>query len=171
MSIIVVLEDSNTSLNCALLSGSYQFLEHLGYIFYLRASYDTFFHFYICRDIFPILRNPDVFQDLMDVMIDHVKQLNCDVIVGLEARGFLFGPVMSLALKKPFVPIRKKGKLPGDCIQVEYRLEYGSVSCGPIMHLAYLDLLFAPLNISFIVKNKIFHFKIANGLGLSLHLL
>ena len=80
------------------------------------------------RDIFPLLRDPAVFSDLVDVLVDHVKALNVDVVVGLEARGFLLGPIISHQLKVPFVPIRKKGKLPGPTIKVEYQLEYGTVS-------------------------------------------
>ncbi len=47
---------------------------------------------------------------------------------GLEARGFLFGPMIAQHLNASFVPIRKKGKLPGECVKVEYSLEYGTVS-------------------------------------------
>ena len=49
------------------------------------------------------------------------------LFVGLEARGFLFGPQIASNLGKPFVPIRKKGKLPGKCISVESSKEYGKV--------------------------------------------
>ena len=54
----------------------------------------------------------------MDIMTEHIKNLNADVIVGLDARGFLFGPIISLRLGLPFVPIRKKGKLPGETVAV-----------------------------------------------------
>lgn len=50
-----------------------------------------------------------------------------DVVVGLESRGFLFGTPLALALKVPFVPVRKKGKLPGEVKQVSFTLEYGTV--------------------------------------------
>ena len=53
---------------------------------------------------------------------------NVDVIVGLEARGFVFGPMIAQKLKTAFVPIRKKGKLPGETSSVTYKLEYGEVS-------------------------------------------
>lgn len=61
-------------------------------------------------------------------MTKHVQALDADVVVGLDARGFLFGPIISLRLHVPFVPIRKRGKLPGETAEVEYQLEYGSVS-------------------------------------------
>ena len=49
------------------------------------------------------------------------------ISTGLESRGFLFGPQVALALGIAFVPVRKKGKLPGECIKMEYSLEYGTV--------------------------------------------
>ncbi|PIK36442.1 hypothetical protein BSL78_26731, partial [Apostichopus japonicus] len=78
-------------------------------------------------DIFPVCQNPDVFTDLIDVLVEHLTKTHpkIDVIIGLEARGFIFGPIIAQRLKCSFVPIRKKGKLPGDCIQVSYQLEYG----------------------------------------------
>ncbi|XP_067940959.1 adenine phosphoribosyltransferase-like [Watersipora subatra] len=78
------------------------------------------------KDIFPLLHDPAVFSDLVDVMTNNVRQLNVDVVIGLDARGFLFGPIIAYQLNIPFVPIRKKGKLPGPTMAVEYKLEYGS---------------------------------------------
>lgn len=49
------------------------------------------------------------------------------ILLGLEARGFLFGPILALRLNAAFVPIRKRGKLPGKVIDVEYQKEYGPV--------------------------------------------
>lgn len=51
-----------------------------------------------------------------------------DAIVGLDARGFLLGPIIALRLGAAFVPVRKKGKLPGQTVQAEYQKEYGTVS-------------------------------------------
>jgi adenine phosphoribosyltransferase len=53
------------------------------------------------------------------------KGVKPDVIVGLDARGFLFGPIIAMRLGAAFVPVRKAGKLPGDCNVVEYAKEYG----------------------------------------------
>uniref|UniRef100_K1Q2P9 Adenine phosphoribosyltransferase n=1 Tax=Magallana gigas TaxID=29159 RepID=K1Q2P9_MAGGI len=80
------------------------------------------------RDIFPVLRNPAVFQELLDVMVEQVKAKahNVELIVGLESRGFLFGPSIALKLNCGFAPVRKKGKLPGEKESVEYALEYGT---------------------------------------------
>ncbi|KAK3086068.1 hypothetical protein FSP39_013007 [Pinctada imbricata] len=79
------------------------------------------------RDIFPILRDPSLLKDLCSLMLDHIrsKTSEVDVIVGLEARGFLFGPILAMELGCSFVPIRKAGKLPGKTEKVEYILEYG----------------------------------------------
>ncbi|XP_077982325.1 adenine phosphoribosyltransferase-like [Glandiceps talaboti] len=79
------------------------------------------------RDIFPVLKDPKVFALLIDILADTIKTRvgQVDVIVGLEARGFLFGPMVAVKLGAAFVPIRKKGKLPGKCASVEYTLEYG----------------------------------------------
>lgn len=85
--------------------------------------------FYPFRDIFPVLAKPSVFQDLIDLMLER-SRAKCpaiDVVVGLESRGFLFGTLLALALKVPFVPLRKKGKLPGEVKQVSFTLEYGTV--------------------------------------------
>ena len=57
------------------------------------------------------------------------------IIAGLDSRGFLFGPMVAVALGIAFVPVRKKGKLPGETISVEYQLEYGTVCCFNNMHV------------------------------------
>uniref|UniRef100_A0A0P4VTL8 Adenine phosphoribosyltransferase n=1 Tax=Scylla olivacea TaxID=85551 RepID=A0A0P4VTL8_SCYOL len=82
----------------------------------------------IFRDIFPVLADPAVFTDLINVMVERVQASHPtpDVVVGLESRGFLFGTPLALALKVPFVPVRKKGKLPGEVKQVSFSLEYGT---------------------------------------------
>ncbi|XP_071958974.1 adenine phosphoribosyltransferase-like [Antedon mediterranea] len=80
------------------------------------------------RDIFPVLRNAELFEDLIELLVEKIKTQVPDVelIVGLDARGFLFGTLIAQKLKIGFVPIRKKGKLPGECCQVSYSLEYGT---------------------------------------------
>ena len=54
-----------------------------------------------------------------------LKDLDFDYLAGLESRGFLFGPLIAYKCNKGFVPIRKKGKLPGNKVQYQYALEYG----------------------------------------------
>ncbi|KAI1106233.1 adenine phosphoribosyltransferase [Jackrogersella minutella] len=80
-------------------------------------------------DILPIFQNPIAFESLLEVLVLLIRERfgtqTPDVIVGLEARGFLFGPTLALRLNRPFVPVRKKGKMPGACRTVEYKKEYG----------------------------------------------
>ncbi|XP_054164953.1 adenine phosphoribosyltransferase-like [Oppia nitens] len=82
------------------------------------------------RDFFPVLRNPDVFKDLIDLMAEKIKNIEpkVEAIVGLESRGFLLGAPLALLLKIPFIPVRKPGKLAGLVNKSSYTLEYGSDS-------------------------------------------
>ncbi|XP_053593041.1 adenine phosphoribosyltransferase-like isoform X1 [Microplitis demolitor] len=83
----------------------------------------------IYKDIFGVYQNVTAMRAMNDLLIDHVKSLkNVDVIVGLDSRGFLLGPILSTELGKPFVPIRKKGKLPGNIKRESYTLEYGEAT-------------------------------------------
>ncbi|KZT24442.1 adenine phosphoribosyltransferase [Neolentinus lepideus HHB14362 ss-1] len=84
-------------------------------------------------DIFPILRNPVAFETLITHFVHHLTSYTIpkssskkvDAIVGLDARGFLLGPIIALRLGAAFVPVRKKGKLPGQCVSATYEKEYG----------------------------------------------
>ena len=78
------------------------------------------------RDITGILQDADGFKLAVDQLVARVKDLDFDVIVGAESRGFIFGAAMAYKLKKAFVPARKKGKLPRETISQEYALEYGT---------------------------------------------
>lgn len=82
------------------------------------------------EDILPIFANPSLHEALLRALELHVTQMfpdaqKPDVIVGLEARGFLFGSSLALRLGASFVPVRKKGKLPGPCETAAYQKEYG----------------------------------------------
>jgi adenine phosphoribosyltransferase len=68
--------------------------------------------------------NPEVFQLCIDVFTRRYSELDVDCIAGLDARGFVLGPPIALALKKPFVMIRKKGKLPNAVSGEDYSKEY-----------------------------------------------
>jgi len=61
----------------------------------------------------------------LDIFESHIRPLNPTVIVGLDARGFIFAPVLALRLNIRFIPVRKKGKLPGETEQAKYVKEYG----------------------------------------------
>ena len=80
----------------------------------------------IFKDITPILLDAQLTRDIVDEMVSNVKSLNIDAIVGIESRGFWFGIMLANKLNIPFIPIRKKGKLPYKTISYSYDLEYGS---------------------------------------------
>ncbi len=80
----------------------------------------------IFRDITSVLQDADGLQLAIDSMQDRLKDIDVDVIAGTESRGFIFGVPIAYNLHKPFVPIRKKGKLPRETVSVSYDLEYGS---------------------------------------------
>ena len=79
----------------------------------------------IFRDITPVLQNAKAFNEVICSMVDCVRGMKPDVVVGIESRGFILGAPISLELDAGFVPVRKIGKLPFDTIQAEYSLEYG----------------------------------------------
>ena len=64
----------------------------------------------------------------IDSMQECLKEKDVDVIVWTESRGFIFGVPIAYNLRKPFVPVRKKGKLPRETVSIEYELEYGTAS-------------------------------------------
>ncbi len=78
------------------------------------------------KDITPVLEDPVLSKDIVDYFCEQLKPLNLDAIVGVESRGFLFGMPIAIALKVPFITVRKKGKLPYKTISYKYDLEYGS---------------------------------------------
>ncbi|KAM9269124.1 adenine phosphoribosyltransferase isoform 1-T1 [Cariama cristata] len=79
------------------------------------------------RDISPLLKDPVAFRALIDLLEDHLRTSfpKIDFIAGLDSRGFLIGPPLAQRLGIGFIPIRKKGKLPGPTESVSYALEYG----------------------------------------------
>ena len=78
------------------------------------------------KDITPVLEDPDLCRDLVDFMAEQLKNTEVDAIVGVESRGFLFGMPLAIKLGKPFITVRKKGKLPYQTVSYKYDLEYGS---------------------------------------------
>jgi adenine phosphoribosyltransferase len=75
-------------------------------------------------DILPLLKNKNAFKEMIDQLAAHYKDQKIDVIASNEARGFILGAPLAYALGVGFVPIRKKGKLPGTCAQITYQKEY-----------------------------------------------
>ena len=80
------------------------------------------------KDITPILHNPELSKMVVAALSAVIKPLNVDAIVGIDSRGFLFGPSLARLLDLPFVLVRKQGKLPGDTMAYSYDLEYGSAT-------------------------------------------
>ena len=82
----------------------------------------------IFRDVTSILQDADGLHMAVDSLIDMVKDLDYDLVIGPESRGFIFGVPVAYAHHKGFVPVRKKGKLPCETIAMEYDLEYGQAT-------------------------------------------
>src|SRR5438034_3431174 len=79
----------------------------------------------VFKDITPILNNPALFRASIDLFLEHCRGKKIDKIVGIDARGFLFGSAVAYELGVGFVPIRKAGKLPYKTEVAKYSLEYG----------------------------------------------
>jgi adenine phosphoribosyltransferase len=77
-------------------------------------------------DITTLLKDKTGFARLIDLLSEHYIGKQIDLILGMEARGFIFGPALAYRLNAGFVPVRKPGKLPAAAARVEYDLEYGS---------------------------------------------
>lgn len=80
----------------------------------------------IFKDITPVLQHHQAFAEVVDRMTDYARVKSADIVVGIESRGFILGSPVALALGVGFVPVRKVGKLPHECIQATYDLEYGT---------------------------------------------
>ncbi len=78
------------------------------------------------RDVTGLLENPIAYQAAIDILTEHYRGKGITKVAGTEARGFLFGAPVALALGLGFVPVRKVGKLPGATYRQEYQLEYGT---------------------------------------------
>jgi adenine phosphoribosyltransferase len=80
----------------------------------------------IFRDLTTLMKDPEALRESCDILYERYRNLDIDKIVGIDARGFVFGAVVAYKLGIGFVPVRKKGKLPAETIEVSYSLEYGS---------------------------------------------
>lgn len=77
------------------------------------------------KDITTLLKEGTVYKAAIDRMVEAVKGKQIDFVAGPEARGFVIGAPLAYALGVGFIPIRKSGKLPGECVEASYSLEYG----------------------------------------------
>jgi adenine phosphoribosyltransferase len=82
----------------------------------------------IFRDVTSVLQDAEGLHLAIETMQDMVKDLEVDVIAGPESRGFIFGTPIAYNMHKPFVLIRKKGKLPCETVSIDYELEYGTAT-------------------------------------------
>lgn len=80
----------------------------------------------IFRDITGVLQEPEGLRLAVDSIVDDLSDVEFDVIVAPESRGFVFGVPVAYKMAKGFVPARKRGKLPRETVEIEYDLEYGS---------------------------------------------
>jgi adenine phosphoribosyltransferase len=78
------------------------------------------------KDVTTLLKDKDVFKYTVDRIAEHLQDKNIDLVIGPEARGFLFGAPIAYAIGAGFIPVRKHGKLPCETVKVNYALEYGS---------------------------------------------
>lgn len=77
-------------------------------------------------DITTLLKDPCGLRGVIDGLRSQYREAQVDVVLGVEARGFIFAPALAYALGAGFVPVRKPNKLPAECLRVTYDLEYGS---------------------------------------------
>ncbi len=77
------------------------------------------------RDITTLMQDPVAYKEACDIFFNRYRDMKIDKVVGIDARGFVFGAVLAYHLNVGFVPVRKKGKLPYNTISASYTLEYG----------------------------------------------
>lgn len=82
----------------------------------------------VFKDVTPLLADPVLSNEICDAILDRFADKKIDAIVAVESRGFLYGFLLAHKLNVPFIPVRKKGKLPGETIEFSYDLEYGSAT-------------------------------------------
>ena len=82
----------------------------------------------IFRDVTTVLQNPEGLKLSIESMQEKLKDVDFDIILGAESRGFIFGAPIAYNLNKAFIPVRKKGKLPCETIEESYELEYGKAT-------------------------------------------
>ena len=80
----------------------------------------------IFRDLTTLMQNPEAYKETCDIFYERYKDMPIDKVVGIDARGFVFGGVLAYHLNVGFVPVRKNGKLPYKTIEESYSLEYGN---------------------------------------------
>jgi len=80
----------------------------------------------VFKDITTLLADPETLKQAIDLMAERYRDKGIDKVIGIESRGFIFGPAVAYLIGAGFVPVRKPGKLPAETISIEYELEYGT---------------------------------------------
>tara|TARA_B100001059_G_scaffold215166_1_gene232466 strand:+ start:79 stop:606 length:528 start_codon:yes stop_codon:yes gene_type:complete len=80
------------------------------------------------RDITTLIKDENAFAETINLIVERTKKYNFTKIAAIESRGFVFASAVSYILKKPFIMLRKKNKLPGDVYSVDFELEYGTAT-------------------------------------------
>lgn len=80
----------------------------------------------VFKDLTTVFKNPDCMKFLSNELTEQYKNKGITKVIGIESRGFILGSILATGLNAGFIPVRKKGKLPADCYEIEYQLEYGS---------------------------------------------
>ena len=95
---------------------------------YIRSIEDYPKKGILFRDITTLIKNEKAFAESIDQIIERSKKFNVDKIAAIESRGFVFASAVSYLLKKPFIMLRKKNKLPAETFSVDFELEYGTAT-------------------------------------------
>ena len=95
---------------------------------YIRSIKDYPKKGILFRDITTLIKNEKAFANSIDQIIERSKKFKLDEIAAIESRGFVFASAVSYLLKKPFILLRKKNKLPADTHSVDFKLEYGTAT-------------------------------------------
>ena len=95
---------------------------------YIRSIKDYPKKGILFRDITTLIKDESAFQETINQIIERSKKFNVDKIAAIESRGFVFASAVSYILKKPFIMLRKKNKLPADVYSVDFKLEYGTAT-------------------------------------------
>jgi adenine phosphoribosyltransferase len=95
---------------------------------YIRSIKDYPKKGILFRDITTLIKDEDAFEETINQIAERSKKFKIDKIAAIESRGFVFASAISYLLKKPFIMLRKKNKLPGDVHSVDFQLEYGTAT-------------------------------------------
>ena len=95
---------------------------------YIRSIQDYPKKGILFRDITTLIKDKDAFAETINQIVDRSKKFNFDKIAAIESRGFVFASAVSYILKKPFIMLRKKNKLPSEVHSVDFELEYGKAT-------------------------------------------